>query len=388
MLAGKYLKATVYTLLILFLFTFSRNKNILYDKKENTEVTEPGVRIKTLVTNYGIIWGMDFLPNGDMLFTEKKGKMYRLRGTKVTEIIDVPPVNSNGQGGLLDIKVHPNYASNGWIYYTYSGFDNNSKGILVLARFKLTGDKFSNMDTLFKTSTPDLWSGHYGSRITFDKKGMLYVSVGEGGPSSYGGKASPNMNAQNVKSEWGKIHRMTADGKVPADNPVLPGNTSPTTVYSYGHRNPQGLAYNPLTNEIWENEHGPRGGDEANIIRKGRNYGWPLVSFGINYDGKPVSDNPQMAGMEPPVHTWTPSIGACGLAFITTNKFKGWKGNMLVGALSLAHLTRCEIVNGKVVKETKMLTGMGRVRNVKQGPDGNIYVSVEGPGRILQLSPE
>ncbi|MCW3088505.1 MAG: gdhB [Sediminibacterium sp.] len=383
----KFMKAIAYTALILFIFTFCRSKAPVFAGTA-PDVKEPGIRIQTIVNNYEIIWGMDFLPDGDLLFTEKKGKLHRYHAGTVTDITGMPEVNTNGQGGLLDLKVHPAYASNGWIYCTYAAYDNNKYGLLTLARFKLKGNTVTGMETLLRTSTPDLWSGHYGSRITFDKQGMLYLSIGEGGPTSYGGPKSPNMNAQNVKSEWGKVHRMTDAGKVPADNPILPGNSAPTTVYSYGHRNPQGLAYNPLTNEVWENEHGPRGGDEVNIIKKGKNYGWPLVSFGINYDGKPVTDNPQMNGVEPPIHTWTPSIAPCGLAFITTDKFKGWKGNMLVGSLSFTHLTRCEFSNGKLVKETKMLNGVGRVRNVKQGPDGNIYVSVEGPGRILQLSPE
>lgn len=387
MLPIKYVKATTYTLLILFVFTFCKQKTTAIATNE-TEQKEPGFRIETLLNNYEVIWGMDFLPDGDLLFTEKKGKLHRYRAGKVTAISGLPEINSNGQGGLMDIKVHPAYASNGWIYCTYSAFDNNRNGQLTLIRFKLTGDAISNIETLLKTSTPDLWSGHYGSRIDFDKEGMLYVSVGEGGPTSYGGPTSGNKNAQNVKSEWGKIHRMTDDGKVPADNPVLPGNSAATTVYSYGHRNPQGMAYNPLTNEIWENEHGPKGGDEVNIIKKGANYGWPMVSYGINYDGKPVSAEPVMNGVEAPIHTWTPSIAPSGLAFITSDKFKAWKGHMLVGSLSFTHLTRCEFANGKLVKETKMLEKIGRVRNVKQGPDGNIYVSVEGPGRVLQLIAE
>lgn len=384
----KFIKASLFSFLVLFLFIFCKPKTGLVAETNTNIQSEPGVRINTLLTNYTIIWGMDFLPNGDLLFTEKKGKMYRYSSGKVTEILGMPVVNSNGQGGLLDIKVHPKYASNGWIYVTYSGFDNEKKGTLNLIRFKLTANTITNIQPLLKTSKPNLWYGHYGSRIVFDKKGMLYVSIGEGGPSSYGGATSPNLNAQNVKVEWGKIHRMTDDGKVPADNPVLPGNTVPTTVFSYGHRNPQGLVFNPYTNEIMETEHGPRGGDEVNIIKKGKNYGWPLVSFGINYDGKPVSASPLMNGVEPPIHTWTPSIAPCGMAIITGDKFKNWKGNMLAGSLAFTHLTRCEILNHKVVKETKMLTNIGRVRNVKMGPDGYIYVSVEGPGRILQLMPE
>lgn len=354
----------------------------------DTTVTEPIIKVETVLTNYEIIWGMDFLPDGDLLFTEKKGNLNRFHAGTVTKITGLPPVNTNGQGGLLDIKVHPDYASNGWIYCTYAGFDANKDGVLTLIRFKLNGSAITNLETLLKASTPDLWSGHYGSRIAFDNAGMLYVSIGEGGPTTYGGANSPNKNAQNVKVEWGKIHRMTADGKLPADNPILPGNTAPTTVFSYGHRNPQGLAFNPATNELWENEHGPKGGDEINIIRKGKNYGWPLVSYGVNYDGVPVSSSPEMSGVENPIHTWTPSIAPCGMAFITGDKYKAWTGNVLVGSLAFQYLTRGVISGNKVTKETKMLEGIGRVRNVKMGPDGYIYVSVEGPGRILKLMVE
>ena len=385
MLSVNHFKSIFYTILILSIFTFCKQKNTFSIETDK----EPGVRIQTIVDKHEIIWGMDFLPNGDLLFTEKQGKIFRYHEGKTTEITGVPKVNTSGQGGLLDIKVHPDYASNGgWIYCTYSGTDNNGKGTLQLIRFKLNGNAVSNTETLLSTSSPDSWFGHYGSRIAFDKAGFLYVSIGEGGPSSYGGTSSPNMNAQNVKAEWGKVHRLTADGKIPADNPILPGNNAPTSVYSYGHRNPQGLVYNPLTNEIWEHEHGPRGGDELNVIQKGKNYGWPLVSYGINYDGKAVSEKPTMNGVEPPIHTWTPSIAPSGLAIISSDKYKGWKGNALAGSLAFTHLTRLEIVNHKVVKETKMLNGIGRVRNVKLGPDGLIYVSVEGPGRILVLMPE
>jgi glucose/arabinose dehydrogenase len=384
MFPSNHLKSVFYSILICFLFSFCKQKIDI----PVPEMGEPTVQVKTIVDNRAIIWGMDFLPDGDLLFTEKQGKIYRYHESKLTEITGVPAVNSSGQGGLLDLKVHPDYASNGWIYCTYSGTDNNSKGTLQLIRFKLNGNALSNIETLLSTSSPDSWFGHYGSRIAFDKAGFLYVSIGEGGPGTYGGASSLNMNAQNTKAEWGKIHRLTADGKIPADNPVLPGNTAPTSVYSYGHRNPQGLVYNSFTNEVWETEHGPKGGDELNIIQKGKNYGWPLVSYGVNYDGVPVSASPTMDGVEPPIHTWTPSIAPCGLAIITSDKYKSWKGNALAGSLAFTHLTRLEILNSKVVKETKMLDGIGRVRNVKLGPDGLIYVSVEGPGRILVLMPE
>jgi glucose/arabinose dehydrogenase len=385
MLLSKHLKSVFSTILIFSLFTFCKPK---IDGPTVPEIGEPSIQVKTIVDKHEIIWGMDFLPDADLLFTEKRGKIYRYHQGTVTEITGLPAVNTSGQGGLLDLKVHPDYASNGWIYCTYSGTDINSKGTLQLIRFKLNGNAVSNIEPLLSTSSPDSWFGHYGSRIVFDKAGFLYVSIGEGGSGSYGGASSSNMNAQNVKAEWGKVHRLTADGKIPADNPILPGNTVPTTVYSYGHRNPQGLVYNPITNEVWETEHGPKGGDELNIIQKGKNYGWPLVSNGVNYDGTTISASPTMNGVEAPIHTWTPSIAPSGLAIITSDKYKSWKGNALAGALAFTHLTRLEIVNSKVVKETKMLDGIGRVRNVKLGPDGLIYVSVEGPGRILVLMPE
>lgn len=349
---------------------------------------EPTVKNETLITGYEIIWGMDFLPDGDLIFTEKKGKMHRFSKGSVTEISGLPRINSGGQGGLLDVKVHPSYAQNGWIYCTYSGFDASNKGSWNLIRFKLSNNTITNTETLLTSSTPNTWLGHYGSRIVFDNNGMLFVSVGEGGITSYGGPTATNKNGQDTKVVWGKVHRLTDDGKVPADNPVLPGNTAATSIYSYGHRNPQGLAFNPFTNEVWEHEHGPKGGDEINIIKKGANYGWPTVSTGVNYDGVPVSSSPEMNGIEPAIHTWTPSIGPSGMAFITTDAFKGWKGSLLSGSLAFTHLSRVEISNNKVVKETKLLDKIGRVRNVKQGPDGKIYVSIENPGRIVVLSGE
>jgi glucose/arabinose dehydrogenase len=375
------------TLVMLVLFNTScTNKDLPAPGQDTISTVEPVIKTETVLTGYEIIWGMDFLPDGDLLFTEKKGQLRRYHSGNVTDISGLPTVNTNGQGGLLDIKVHPGYASNGWIYSTYAGLDANKNGVLTVIRFKLNGSAISNLETLLVASTPDTWSGHYGSRIAFDNAGMLYVSVGEGGPGTYGGATSLNMNAQNVKSEWGKVHRMTADGKVPADNPVLPGNSAPSTVFTYGHRNPQGLAFNPFTNEIWEDEHGPKGGDEINIIRKGKNYGWPLVSYGVNYDGNPVSASPEKEGVENPIHTWTPSIAPCGMAFITSDKYGAWKGNVLVGSLAFTHLTRLQISSNRITKETKMLEGVGRIRNVKQGPDGFIYVSVEGPGRILRFA--
>lgn len=360
----------------------------------NTETPVAGTpKLKTtiLVNNHEVIWGMDFLPNGDLLFTEKRGRIYRYTSTGITqELTGVPAgMNTSGQGGLLDIKVHPSYASNGWIYISYAMNNTGGGGSLLrLTRFKLTGNAITGAEHIFTSTTANTWYGHYGSRIVFDNAGMLYLSIGEGGSTSYGGAGSSNQNAQNTKSDWGKVHRMTDAGAIPADNPVLPGNTSATTIYSYGHRNPQGMIFDPLNNRIWENEHGPMGGDEINLVEKGKNYGWPLVCYGKNYDGVAVSASPTAPGITNPAKYWDPSIAPSGLAVITSNNFKSWKGSLLTGSLKFSHVSRAVVAGDKIVSEEKILEGIGRVRNVKQGPDGNIYVAVEGPGRIIKVTAE
>lgn len=349
-----------------------------------------GFQEQTILAGYEIIWGMDFLPNGDLLFTEKRGRLYRLPGgsTTPTELTGLPgDIYTANQGGLLDLRVHPQYASNGWIYASYAGSTPGTQlGRLNLIRFKITNNQITDLSTIFQTDASNAWQGHYGSRIEFGPDNMLYLSVGEGGPRTYGGESSPNQNAQNANTGWGKIHRMTDSGQVPADNPILPGNAAPTTVYAYGNRNPQGLAFNTVTNQLWETEHGPRGGDEVNIIQKGANYGWPLVSYGINYDGTTISTSPIRAGVQAPIHTWTPSIGTCGLAFITSDKFGNLKGSLVTGALAEEYLSILTINNNQITGEIKLLAGQ-RVRNVRQGPDGNLYVSLENPGRIVRVTP-
>jgi glucose/arabinose dehydrogenase len=348
---------------------------------------DPEISVTTIVSGYEIIWGMDFLPGGDLIFGEKRGRLYRLSNGTVKEITGFPAVFPSGQGGLLDIRIHPDYDTNGWIYASYSGSLSGGSGQLNLIRFKIINDQVSNIGNLFSSGGINTWYGHYGSRILFDRNNYLYLSIGEGGPTSLGGPNSPNLNAQNTKSNWGKIHRFRDDGSIPDDNPVLPGNTAPSSIWSYGHRNPQGLALHPETGEVWSSEHGPMGGDELNIIKKGLNYGWPLYSIGINYDGTGISSGHTAEGIEAPLYTWTPSIGVCGIAFITNDRFAAWKGNLLASGLALQKLYRCVVKDNKVTEQTELLTGYGRVRNVIQGPDGDIYVSVEGSGRILRISP-
>ena len=367
---------------------------LLSCKKEVSEVPDeditgvPQISVETILTGYEIIWGMDFLPDGDLIFGEKRGKLYRKSGESVSEITGFPQVLASGQGGLLDIRVHPDYAANGWIYASYAATKPGGGGLLKLVRFKVAGNQVQNIENLFFTNGSNTWYGHYGSRIAFDGDNNIYLSVGEGGSTSYGGPNTGNNNALDSQSDWGKIHRIKDDGSIPAENPIIPGNTTPTSVYSIGHRNPQGLAVHPETGDIWSSEHGPKGGDEINILKKGANYGWPAYSLGVNYDGTTISSGHTATGITAPIYSWTPSIGICGITFITSNKFKSWKGNLLVSGLASQKLYRCVAVNNQIVQEEVLLSDYGRIRNVIQAPDGSIYVSVENPGRIIRIIPE
>jgi len=347
--------------------------------------TPPQLTISTLLTGYEIIWGFDFLPTGDLLFTEKRGKIYRYTSGTTTELTGFPAVRASGQGGLLDIRVHPDYTNNGWVYACYAATATDGSGELRLIRFKIAGTSIQNIETIFQSGGGNTWSGHYGSRIVFDANRMLYLSIGEGGTGSYGGPSAGNRNSSNTSSNWGKIHRMTAIGGIPADNPVLPGQTTASTIFSYGIRNPQGMIIHPTTGAIWESEHGPKGGDEINLITGGANYGWPFYSLGTNYDNTIISQGHSAPGIVAPVFSWTPSVGVSGMAFITHNSFKTWKGNLLVGGLAAQKLYRC-VVSGTTISEAAIVDGIsGRVRHVAQAPNGSVYVAIEGPGRIVEI---
>jgi glucose/arabinose dehydrogenase len=365
------------------------NASKQYDTAFLPEVTlanDPEITVTTIVTGNDVIWGMELLPNGDLIYGEKKGKIYIKRGEQTIPLEGFPTVKTGGQGGFMDLKAHPNYVKNGWIYATFTSLVAEKDSEVKLVRFKVKNDKIQNVENIFATGGGNTFNNHYGSRIAFDKNNYLFVSIGEGGGSSLGGPNSTNKNAQDTKLNWGKVHRMKDNGDVPSDNPVLPGNTKPTTIFSYGHRNPQGLTLNPQTGDIWETEHGPKGGDEINIISKGVNYGWPTYSIGINYNGTTVSNDHKAEGIKEPIFTWTPSIGVCGITFINSDNFKSWKGNFLATGLAGQKLYRFVIKDNKVVEENIWMEKMGRFRNVIQGSDGAIYISLEGPGRILKVT--
>ena len=365
------------------------NASKQYDATFLPEVTlanDPEITVTTIVTGNDVIWGMELLPNGDLIYGEKKGKIYIKRGEQTIPLEGFPTLKSGGQGGFMDLKAHPNYDKNGWIYATFTSLVSEKNTEVKLVRFKVKNDKIQNVEDIFATGGGNTFNNHYGSRIAFDKNNYLFVSIGEGGGSSLGGPNSTNKNAQDTKLNWGKVHRMKDNGDVPKDNPVLPGNTKPTTMFSYGHRNPQGLTLNPQTGDIWETEHGPKGGDEINIISKGVNYGWPTYSIGINYNGTTVSNDHKAEGIKEPIFTWTPSIGVCGITFINSENFKSWNGNFLATGLAGQKLYRFVIKDNKVVEENIWMEKMGRFRNVIQGSDGAIYISLEGPGRILKVT--
>ncbi|MFY0598213.1 MAG: PQQ-dependent sugar dehydrogenase [Cyclobacteriaceae bacterium] len=358
-----------------------------YDYSDNNissvDSTNRPYRLETVVDDLEVPWGLEFLPDGDLLISERKGSLIRYsKSMGKTEINGIPPVLAVGQGGLLDIKLHPNYAENGWLYiaYSYISVKDTSSGNTAIIRAKLEDGALTNIEELYKGTHANNTNRHYGSRIVFDSEGFLYFSNGD--------KAQRDDFPQSLDNTNGKIHRLHDDGRVPADNPFVDQEGAIASIYSYGHRNPQGLAIHPFTGDIWECEHGPKGGDEINIIRKGLNYGWPIISYGINYDGTNFTEITEKEGMEQPIHYYVPSIATCGMAFVDSKIYPGWESNLLIGSLNSNYLERLELNGNKVIYQEKLLEELdSRVRNVKMGPDGYIYVSVEEPGRILKLLP-
>ncbi|MGJ8744368.1 PQQ-dependent sugar dehydrogenase [Polaribacter sp.] len=325
-------------------------------------------------------WGYTFLPDNSMLITEKEGKLIHFKNGIKTEIGGVPEIYLRGQGGFMDIELHPNYNVNGWLYFTFASSEGKgSGGNTTLMRARLKETQLINQEVLYKASPNSTKGQHFGSRIAFDAENHVYFSIGDRG--------NRDENPQDITKDCGKIYRLNDDGSIPKDNPFINKKNAKKAIYSYGHRNPQGMEINPFTSEIWSHEHGPQGGDEINIIAKGKNYGWPKASFGINYSGTKFTDKTFILGMENPIHHWTPSIAPSGMAFISSDKYGKWKGNLLVGSLKFQYVSRCILKGNTVFKEEKLLKDIGRVRSIEQGLDGFIYVGVENLG-IVRLLPQ
>ncbi len=333
-----------------------------------------------VVADISIPWGMAFLPDGSMLITEKSGTLIHFKNGQKTTINGVPEIYVRGQGGFMGVKLHPDYANNGWIYFSYASAEGEGNGgNTAIMRAKLSGNNLIEKQVLYKANPNSTRGQHFGSRIEFDNEGYLYFSIGERGDR--------DINPQDITRDCGKIYRLYDDGRIPEDNPFVNTPNAKKAIYSYGHRNPQGMIKNQETGEIWVHEHGPQGGDEINIIQKGKNFGWPVISYGINYDGTSFTDITEKEGMEQPLFYWVPSIAPSGFAMVTSTMYPDWKGNLLVGSLKFQYLERLVLSDGKVVKREKLLDKIGRVRDVVQGPDGYIYVAVEGKG-IYKIIPE
>lgn len=333
-----------------------------------------------VVSDLTIPWGFVFLPDGSMLINEKEGKIVHFKEGNKTEVQGLPEVYNRGQGGLLDIALHPNYNENGWIYFTFASSEGEEKGgNTALMRAKFENNSLTSKELLYK-ATPNTTKGqHFGSRIVFDNDGYLYFTIGERGDR--------DVNPQDITRDGGKVYRMNDDGTIPSDNPFLNEPNAKKAIYSYGHRNPQGMVLHPETGDVWTHEHGPQGGDEINIIKKGANYGWPVISYGINYNGTTLTELTEKEGMEQPLHYWDPSIAPSGMAFITSDVYPEWKGDLMIGSLKFNYMDKVVLENGKVVKEERFLDGLGRVRSINQGPDGYIYVGIENLG-IVKLLPK
>ncbi|KRP29209.1 MAG: hypothetical protein ABS28_02655 [Cryomorphaceae bacterium BACL22 MAG-120619-bin32] len=333
------------------------------------------VDYEVVVPNLNIPWGFTFLPDNSILITEKEGELIHFINGQKKIISGLPEVTLRGQGGLMDIELHPNFKENNLIYFTYASSDGAERGAnTTLMSAEFTGDKLTNKKVLYKAEPNSKKGEHFGSRIVFDKENHVYFSVGDRG--------SRDENPQDITRDCGKIYRLNDDGTIPNDNPFVNEPNAKKAIFSYGHRNPQGMKMNPFTNEIWAHEHGPKGGDEINIIQKGKNYGWPVISYGVNYSGTKFTEITEKEGMEQPLHYWTPSIAPSGMAFVNSDTYPNWKGNLLVGSLKFQYISNCTLENGKVIKEEKILENIGRVRSIEQGNDGYLYAGIEGLGII------
>ncbi|MEC8839537.1 MAG: PQQ-dependent sugar dehydrogenase [Candidatus Neomarinimicrobiota bacterium] len=339
-------------------------------------------QVQTFIDGFEIPWGIAFLPDQRMLVTDRIGNLWIIAkdGTdKVKVIGEVPNVRSKGQGGMLDVEVHPNFSNNSYIYLAYSDvLDNKSHTSLI--RAKLVNNRLIDSQVIFKPEEKFFTKKaiHFGSRIVFDDEGFIYFSIGDRGNRDL---------AQNLEMPNGKMYRIHDDGTIPIDNPFYYTKGAIQSIWSYGHRNAQGLAIHPLTRQLWEAEHGPRGGDEVNIILKGHNYGWPVITYGKNYSGTIISRFTHKEGMDQPVFHWTPSIAVCGIAFYDGDQFPEWKNNLLATSLKFERLHRIELDGLNMVKDEIIYEPGSRVRDVEIGPNGMIYVALEDPGRIVKISP-
>ena len=329
-------------------------------------------------------WSLAFLPDGRMLVTEKAGAMriVAVDGKVGEPLQGLPRVEAAGQGGLLDVVLDPKFADNALVYWSFSEADpeGGNGNSTAVARGRLEGNSLRDVRVIFRQAPKFASGAHFGSRLVFARDGRLFVTLGD--------RFSRRDDAQTLDNDHGKIVRIESDGRIPADNPFVGRAGARPEIWSYGHRNVQGAALNPASGELWADEHGPQGGDELNVVERGKNYGWPVITYGANYGtGSKIGEGTAKAGMEQPLTYWVPSIATSGLAFLTSDRYPGWKGSAFIGALKGQLLVRLELDGRKVVREERLLQDLGeRIRDVRQGPDGWLYVVTDSTnGRILRL---
>ena len=348
-------------------------------------------RVVTVVEGLERPWSITFLPAGDMLVTEKPGRLRIVRnGTLLADPVQgVPDVFAKGQGGLLDVVLHPDFASNRLLYLSFSKpIGDGSGATTAVVRGRFEHDRLTDVEEIFEAVSQG--RGHYGSRLAFDRNGYLFITVGDRQAPSRGDlEAHP---AQDLSNHHGTTIRLHDDGRIPTDNPFVDRADVLPEIWAYGHRNSQGLAIHPETGDIWAIEHGPQGGDELNLIRPGANYGWPVIGYGVNYrTGSAIHEGTHRDGMEQPVHFWVPSIATSGLLIYTGDRFPEWRGNLFIGGMSGEQLARLTMDGQRVEIEETLVQGMGRIRDVRQGPDGYIYLAIDNrqgePTPIVRLEP-
>jgi len=340
--------------------------------------------LDTLIQDIRVPWGMDWLPDGRMLISnrgieENSLSIYNPENSEVSNICNVPKVYRKGDGGMLDVLVHPNYESNPYIYYCYSTMREDSSSTLRVERAMLKEDCLTNIQKIFEVYPYFPSNGHYGSRLLIEEN-YLFISMGE--------RYEALDSAQTLSNHFGKIMRIHDDGRIPLDNPFLDDLEALPEIWSYGHRNPQGMAIHPISRELWINEHGPQGGDEINLVTKGKNYGWPIITYGEEYGGGVIGEGlTEKEGMEQPLYYYTPSIAPSGMMFYTGNQFPEWKGSLFIGSMAFRHINRLSLDGKEILSEERLLEDQKwRVRVIKQGPDDLIYFGVDG-GMVLRARP-
>ncbi len=346
-------------------------------------------RVVDVVSSLENPWSVAFLPDGAMLVTERPGRLRVVRDGVLSDPIEgVPEVRAQGQGGLLEVLAHPDFESNSLIYLTFSKPRNDgAEGTTAIVRGRLDGNRLVDVEEIFEAQAWANTAIHYGSKLAFSSDGYLFATIGERGANPM---MLENHPAQNPGNHQGVVIRLNDDGSSPGDNPFVGMADRRPEIWSYGHRSPQGLAIHPETGQVWETEHGPQGGDELNLIERGNNYGWPVIGYDVNYgpDRRPIHESSERAGMEQPVNYWVPSIATSGLMIYTGSQFPEWNGDFFVGGLGGQHIAHLDIESHNVAAIERLVEGIGRIRDIRQGPDGFIYVAIDSAdSRIVRLEP-